>query len=138
MQLVVDANILFSFFRKDSLVREIIINPNLKYNLKLFAPEKILVEIDKHKKEICEKARITKEEFNFPREVLEIFIKIIQNEVWQDKISEANKLLPDHLKDAPYLALALKLDCGIWSYDNALKKQSQVKIFTTKELLEEL
>jgi len=65
MHVVIDANILFSFFRKDSLVREIIIDSDLKYNLEIIAPKYALEELDKHKKEICEKAQITEEDYEF-------------------------------------------------------------------------
>jgi predicted nucleic acid-binding protein len=41
-------------------------------------------------------------------------------------------------KDTHYVALALKLNCPIWSNDTDLKKQNKVKIYNTKELLEEL
>jgi len=82
MLLVVDANILFSFFRKGTLTRELIVNPDFKYNLQLVAPEKVLSELDKHKIEICKKAEIEEDEFEFPREVLEVFIGIVPDEFW--------------------------------------------------------
>jgi predicted nucleic acid-binding protein len=40
-----------------------------------------------------------------------------------------------HLKDVEYFALALKLDCPIWSNEKAFKKQSRVKVISTKELI---
>ncbi len=136
MHVVIDANILFSFFRKDSLVREIIIDSDLKYNLEIIAPKYALEELDKHKKEICEKAQITEEDYEFPRGVLEFFIEFISEEMWVDKIEEASKLLAEHKKDVPYLALALKYNCSVWSYDKNIKKQNKVKVCNTKEILE--
>ena len=38
--------------------------------------------------------------------------------------------------DTAYIALALHLNCPIWSNDKKLKKQDKVKVITTKELLE--
>jgi len=36
-----------------------------------------------------------------------------------------------------FFALAIKLDCGIWSNEKALKeKQTKVGVFNTKELVE--
>ena len=35
-----------------------------------------------------------------------------------------------------YFALALKLNCGLWSNDKELKKQSKVKILNTNEVYE--
>ncbi len=39
--------------------------------------------------------------------------------------------------DAPYFALALHLNCAIWSGDKALKGQLKVKVFNIKELVDE-
>ena len=43
-----------------------------------------------------------------------------------------------HEGDWPFLALALKLGCPLWSNDSALKKQSTVKAFSTDDLASEL
>jgi len=56
--------------------------------------------------------------------------------MWVDKIEEASKLLAEHKKDVPYLALALKYNCSVWSYDKNIKKQNKVKVCNTKEILE--
>ena len=34
-----------------------------------------------------------------------------------------------------YFALALKLNCGIWSNDKKLKNQDKVKVYSTEDLL---
>jgi len=39
--------------------------------------------------------------------------------------------------DAPYIALALKLGCPLWSNDKALKKQEKAIVISTEELLEQ-
>lgn len=135
MMLVVDANILFSFFWRDSIVREIILDPKFEYNLELFSPEYALLELDRHKDEICKKANITSDEFEFPRNSLEAFVKIVSTKFWKERISDAIKLFPKHPKDIPYFALALSLNCGIWSNEKRFKKQSKVKIFSTDDLL---
>ena len=46
MKLVVDASVLFSFFKKGGTTRELILDPELKYDLDLFAP--VLEEVEKH------------------------------------------------------------------------------------------
>ena len=50
---------------------------------------------------------------------------------------EAEKISPG-LKDTQYLALALKLNCAIWSNDKKLKEQDKVKVYSTNELLQVL
>jgi predicted nucleic acid-binding protein len=39
-------------------------------------------------------------------------------------------------KDVPFIAAALALNCSIWSDDKHFKKQKEIKIFTTKEVME--
>jgi predicted nucleic acid-binding protein len=39
------------------------------------------------------------------------------------------------LDDTPFLALALSLDCPIWSNDDHFKRQNVIKAVTTRELL---
>ncbi len=49
----------------------------------------------------------------------------------------AEEISPDK-DDVLYFALALRLDCAIWSNDKALKGQSVVAILNTKEVSERL
>ena len=89
MDLVIDANILFSALIKDSFTSTIIFSDTFR----LFTPEFISTELEKHKEEIT----------------------------------------PD-LDDMVYFALALKLNCPIWSNDKKLKQQNKIKIYHTHEL----
>lgn len=109
MELVVDANVLFSFFKPESAVRDVIIDPESKFGLVLYAPELMFSELDKHKSEICVKAKISGEGYELSKNVLETFVKSISDGLWQDRKEDASKLLPEHPKDTPYFALALKL-----------------------------
>ena len=54
MLLVVDMNILFSFFKKHSTTRKLLTNPNLE----LYSPEYALEELGKHFDEIMLKSKI--------------------------------------------------------------------------------
>lgn len=82
MELVVDANVLFSFFKSESAVRDVIIDPESKFGLVLYAPELMFSELDKHKPEICVKARISGGEYELSKNVLETFVKSVPNEFW--------------------------------------------------------
>ena len=62
MKLVVDASVLFSFFKKGGTTRELILDPELKYDLDLFAP--VLEEVGKHKDEICSKFGLSPQDFD--------------------------------------------------------------------------
>jgi len=129
MDIVIDANALFS-----TLIKE-----NFSYNLlfsgkfHLFTPEHIFTELEKHKEEIMNKTERTTEEFFRLVETLKRRIVIIPLEELVPYVEEAEKLTPDP-DDMAYFALALKLNCAIWSNDKKLKEQDKIKIYNTHEL----
>jgi len=47
---------------------------------------------------------------------------------------KAKEISPDP-DDTVYFALALKLNCPIWSNDLQLKKQDSIKVYTTEEII---
>lgn len=40
--------------------------------------------------------------------------------------------------DSEYFALALKLNCAIWSNDKRLKQQDKIKVYSTEDLVKVL
>ena len=132
MKLAVDSNILFSFFKRESKTREIIV----EFELFDFCTLRSRIdELTAHRGEICRKARISPEDFSVVLSELEIFVEIIDDATAFDRAGEAIKIAP-HIEDAPLFALSLKIGCGIWSNEKAFKKQSKVKVFDTKEMIE--
>lgn len=145
MLLIADANVLYSFFKRESAVKEIVLFSDIKYNLQLVAPIKLFEELDKHKSEICEKAKISEEEFEFPRRVLETFIQKIPDESWQDFKSKAEELLQKHIKDVPYVALVLYFKDknekpSLGSNEDRLKvlEKLGIEVFKTDKLIKYL
>ena len=133
MKLVVDTNILFSFFR-DTIVRKIIVNSK-NLGLELFTPKYAFEEIIANKSKVMKYAGITSEEyFEFVISTLQYFVRTIPREFFEDLKEEAKRISPD-LKDSPFFALALKLNCGIWSNEKRLKRQSRVSVFSTREIV---
>ena len=131
MDLVIDANVLFSVLIKRGKTEEIIFETDLR----LFSPEFIFEEFDKYKEKILGKTERTDEEFNHLLKILKKKIITIPNEETEKYISEATKISPDK-KDVDYLALALKIKCAIWSQDKALKeKQNKVQVYSTGDLV---
>lgn len=132
MRLVVDTNILFSFFWKKSFLAKIMTSQELE----LFSPEYALEEIKKYEKEIMKKTGLNKAEFNEKREELPIFVAFVPLEEYSESLKKL-KNVPDK-NDIDFLALALKFNCPLWSNDAALRKQNQVRVIATKELLNEI
>src|SRR3989338_1282292 len=129
MDLVIDANVLFAALIKDSFSYNILFSGKFH----LFTPEYIFAELEKHKEEIMNKTERTTEEFFRLVETLKRRIVIVPLEELVPYVEEGEKLTPDS-DDMAYFALALKLNCAIWSNDKKLKDQNKIKIYNTHEL----
>ena len=131
MDLVVDANIIFAALIKESKTYELIFDEKLH----LFTTEFFFTEFKEHSEELQEKTEKTEEEINHLLDVLKKKIKLIPLEELLPYIDEAEKISPDS-DDVAYVALALKLKCGIWSQDRKLKeKQNKVQVYSTEDLV---
>ena len=129
MKLVVDANIIFSALIAGKLT-DIFLSPKLE----LFAPELLFVEIRKHKEELKQKSHLSEEDFEIIFNLLRRRIRIVSMTRFIHNFRKAEELLEDHIKDAPYLALALELRCPFWSYEKRFKKIKDIECLTTKEV----
>ena len=133
MKLVLDNNILFSFMKPNSVNSYLFFSLNVEF----IAPEFIKSEFNKHKEDCLSKSELSEPEFEIRQEEVEESIEFFKESKYDELLIKAIKNLPDP-KDSPYLALALKLNCSIWSNDPHFKQQSLVKVFTTAELIDKL
>ena len=139
MRLVVDTNVLLTFFWKNSAFNSI----SIKQELELFSPVYALEEINKHSSEILTKAKLSQKEFKKIRNEFALRVEFIPLEEYSSFLKKAflltNNLLKNELiefsNDIDFFALALKLDCAIWSNDKLFKKQPKIKVFNTKEVI---
>lgn len=129
MELVIDANILFSALIKDGFTAELLFNEDLK----LYTPEFIIQEFSKHQESILKKTHRTKENFNEIMDFLKEIITIVPQEEYSKYLKEAKAISPDE-NDVMYFALALKLKCAVWSNDKRLKQQNKIKVYSTSEI----
>ncbi|MFA5772780.1 MAG: PIN domain-containing protein [Thermoplasmata archaeon] len=130
MELVIDANILFSALIRDSITAKMLFDDSLN----LYTPEFIIEEFAKHEGTILNKTARTKNDFVQIMHSLNEIITIIPEEEYFGYMQEAAAVSPDE-KDVAYLALAMKLRCGIWSNDKRLKEQDKIKVYNTHELM---
>jgi len=129
MQLVIDANVLFSALIKGSLTAELIFEDRLK----LCAPAFFIEEFMKYEELILKKTHRSKEKYIEILHCLKDVICTVPEEEFSAFLPEAEQISPDE-KDSPYIALALKLKIPIWSNDKQLKQQNKVKIYSTQEI----
>ena len=139
MFLIVDDSILFSFFNPDS-ARRLIIESAPTLGFELISPDFAFNELAKDKEEIQKYSEINELEFIILFSLLEKKIESFSEVAYKEFLAEANRISPHstQTKDDPYFALALSLNCAIWSDEKSFKQQSKVKVYSTSELLKEL
>jgi predicted nucleic acid-binding protein len=130
MELVVDANVLFSAAITDSKTAELM----MRDNLKLYAPEYLFKEFAKYEDTLLEKTHRSEEDFQKFLKILEKRIELVPKEEFEHRLSEAREVTPDP-DDAAYFALALHRQARIWSDDRDLQQQEEVDVLTTEELV---
>ena len=133
MLLVVDFNVVFSaLVAKGISLKVFIKNDGLK-KFNFISPEFVLDEIEHNKSKLLSLTQLSNEEFDKFFSLIKSQIEIVPSSEFIDKLPEAIKL---NRKDSPYLALALKKGCPIFSGDKELKLQSKVKVFSPRQLLD--
>ena len=130
MKIVVDTNILFSFFWENSLTKKLLINSNIE----LISPEIALKELIKYSQQIIEKTKINKNSFEEKINELKTIIKFIKEKEYSSVIKEAEEISPDK-GDSHFFALCIKFNCILWSNDLILQNQKRIKVLTTKDIL---
>jgi len=131
MNFVIDANIIISaLLSTEGKTFDLIFNDKLR----LFAPKFLLEEIKKHKAEILKKSGLEDNQLSIVIELVSSKIDFVPKQDFKVFIGEAKRVSPDP-NDAEYFALALKLNCSIWSNDKKLKNQDEVKVYSTGDLL---
>ncbi len=132
MKLVVDTNVLFSFFKKESKTRKLIAGFEI---LELVTPSFCIDELNGHKELICEKSRLSDSEFEEVFDDLRVFVKVFSLSEYKEFLPDAKTVSPDP-DDIDLFAPALKLDWPLWAQENAFTRQSAIKVFSTSDLIE--
>jgi predicted nucleic acid-binding protein len=130
MKLILDNNILFSLMKPDSVSSKIFSFLNSEFA----APSFILHEFNKYKEDCLKKSGLSKIDFDKRKDEILSRIKFIEAKEYKKFIKEALKKLTDE-DDAPYIALALKMKAPVWSNDKDLKKQDNITILSTEDLV---
>lgn len=134
MELVVDASIMFTAITGKGVTKEIIFSDDVK----LYAPEHMLDELEEHKLELIAASSLSEAEVDLLFNILKERIEVVERTEFEEFLEKANKLLVDK-DDTEYVALSLaKGKLPIWSNDDHFKMQKAVPVFTTAKLVSEL
>jgi len=131
MKLVVDTNILFSFFKESSFTHKILFESQFEF----FAPEYVFIELEKYRLTVMQKAKITPAQYARLLKLLSRKVTFVKETEYASFLSRAKLISPDK-KDVDFFALALSLKCPLWTLDKELQKQSTVLILTTADIVE--
>ena len=128
--LVVNTNVLFSFFGKSTKTRELI----FLLSGMLVSPEFAIEELVKHKDAVIRKAKIRDEDFEKLISVLRRHIVFVEESFYSEYIPLALEISPDS-NDADFVALSLKTGDPLWSNDTKLKSIKEITVLNTGELI---
>jgi predicted nucleic acid-binding protein len=133
MKLVIDTNRLMAALLKTSASREIILSEKIEF----YSPEYMITEIEKHRKYLMKKSKLNNEDFNFLLSTLLKKIKLVPFEEFKHKYMDAVKIMINiDINDSAFLALGLAMKAdGIWTRDKGYYEQNELKVYSTKELL---
>lgn len=131
MKLVIDANILFAALIKKSHTRHLILSTGWEF----YIPEFLLQEFINNIGILVQKTKLNNK---ILKQMLKEFIttaniKIVSLQEFKEQLKKAETISPDPY-DVHYFALAMKLNCSIWSNDKKMKEQTNVKVYRTEEL----
>ena len=132
MKIVIDTNVFMAGLLKDSEVRRLLIDENINF----FLPEYAINEVEKYKKELCNKSGYSEEDLESMISFLLENIELVPFEQIKRYIEIAEKIKNSiDIKDAPFIATSLAIEAdGIWSFDKDFTLQSKIKVFTTTDI----
>ncbi len=133
MKVIIDTNVLIAALLKENIVRKILLSNNITFLL----PEYALEEIEEHKEELLRKSKLSEIDFKILLDAILKKVLIVHHEATKNKIREAIEIMKDiDVDDAPFIATALAVENdGLWSFDDDVKRQKRVKIFSAGEII---
>jgi predicted nucleic acid-binding protein len=130
MQVVVDTNVIISALLTISKTFEIMVFGDLE----LYVPEYALGEIERHKDELRKRMGVGEEEFVLALNIILSHVIVISRQQYLDSEAKARKISPDP-SDFPFFALAPARKIPIWTNETRLKKQGEVAVYNTGEII---
>ena len=138
MMLVVDVNVVFSALYSKGVSYDVFALNSARKYFEFVSVEYAFLELDNNMDRLLKQSKLKPEEISRMLEFIKENTKIIPSEIFCEQVPKAFKTLEKHPKDAPYLALALKLNCKIFSGDKTLKKMCPDKVITPRQALEDI
>ena len=133
MKFVLDTNVILKALIKNSVVRGILVGSHHEF----YVPEYLIQETEKHRDVVARKLGLSEKEIDSVMNLLFASIHVVPAREVLTKWKEAERVMGQIDKDdVPFVAAAMSVGCGIWSDDRHLKRQSVVRVWTTKDVVE--
>ena len=135
MELIVDTNIIISALIREGITRKLLFFAPFEFYSVPYAKS----EISNHMSELIRKSNLDDEAFQYLMDTLFSEIQLIEPDIIKPYKEKAIELMSSiDVYDAPFIALALHLNCPIWSNDKHLKQQNHIKVYSTREIMEQV
>ena len=135
MILAVDFNVVFSALVARGKSRFVFELNDILGKFEFISTQYMYSELDNNLGKLISLSKLPKEDILKVLEFIKSRVEIMPFTAFEDKAKEAVSEAP-HLKDAPYVALALKFNCKILSGDKGLKKKLPDRVITPSEALD--
>ncbi|MBS3072114.1 hypothetical protein J4408_03935 [Candidatus Pacearchaeota archaeon] len=134
--IVVDVNVIISSLLSMGDSLNVFILNSIFNKFDFVIPEFFLIELNKHTEDIQKRSKLSKDEIVGVVEFIMTQINIIPQSEFEKFTEGAKEILKGHIKDVPYVALSLKLNCPIFSGDKVLKQLYTEKVLAPREMLD--
>lgn len=133
MQLVLDANIIFSALLRGKPLSMFI--ELRKKGIDLITPDFLVEEFSGKVEELSKALVISKEQTTVSfAKLLSELVRVVPEKEYARFLKEGKRISP-HVKDAPYFALSLAFNkAPIWSREPRLRRQKLVKLLSDKDV----
>ena len=134
MRLVIDSNRFMAGLIKPSACRKIILHKDFTF----YSPDRILSEIEKYRDYLIEKSKLSEREFDILSYTLLEYVTLIPFNDFEKEFEIAFDIMKDiDVKDTSFLAVGFAVNAqGIWTEDDDFLKQTRLRVYSTKSLLE--
>ncbi len=127
--IVADTNAVASAILRKGLSQKILLLGACRF----YAPDFLKEELIEHEEEFIAKSGLPKEKYLLIVQIILENVVCLPAEEYMSFKKEAMDTSPDK-DDWPFFAVALYLNCPIWSNDKLLNNQERVIIYNTSEL----
>jgi predicted nucleic acid-binding protein len=130
MEIVLDTNVIISSLLRNGITRKILFLSPFEF----YTPSSTRSEIEKHKEELIRKSKLDADAFQYMMETIFSKIQIVNLHSIEPYKNKSIEIMTGiDVSDAPFIALALHLDCPVWSNDGHFKCSKLLKPIQQKK-----